>query len=126
MPQDLELAQYTTYVELVQRFVDIGWPAIKSALLLEEPADILHADDVAPETFQCDLYKHPTEELNMQNQSQSMSLLESQAGPPNPKAGSHKRGFSFAWSAGQGCKNFCDVVGIGPSLQDDSRSVGCA
>ncbi|CAJ1420340.1 unnamed protein product [Effrenium voratum] len=61
VPEDIELPQYTTYLELVTAFVEIGWPVLKRNLLLEEPTPTLHADDVAPAQYQCDELQHPEE-----------------------------------------------------------------
>ena len=36
VPEDMELPQYTTYLELVTAFVEVGWPVLKRNLLLED------------------------------------------------------------------------------------------
>ncbi|CAJ1379032.1 unnamed protein product [Effrenium voratum] len=61
VPEDMELPQYTTYLELVTAFVEVGWPVLKRNLLLEEPTPMLHEDDVAPAQYQCDELQHPEE-----------------------------------------------------------------
>ena len=59
VPEDIELAQYTTYMEVITAFVEIGWPVLKKGLLFEELTPTLHHDDVAPAQYQCDELQHP-------------------------------------------------------------------
>eukprot|EP00438_Fugacium_kawagutii_P001966 Skav210034 [mRNA] locus=scaffold706:83357:84474:+ [translate_table: standard] len=58
VPEQLELAAYTTFMEMTQRFIDIGWEALKNGLLMEEPTPVLNMDATAPEKYQCDQLKH--------------------------------------------------------------------
>ena len=62
VPEDIETAQYTTYSELVLRFVEIGWPVLQNKLFLEEygpSGPQLHGDDVSSAKYQCDDLEHP-------------------------------------------------------------------
>lgn len=58
VPEEIELAAFTTYMEMTQRFIDVGWTVLKSGLLMEEPSPILNMDAVPPKKYQCDLLKH--------------------------------------------------------------------
>ena len=51
VPEDIELATFTTYMEMTQRFLDIGWEALKNGLLFEEQSPILNMDATAPEQY---------------------------------------------------------------------------
>lgn len=58
VPEQIELAAFTTYMEMTQRFIDVGWTVLKTGLLMEEPSPILNMDAVPPKKYQCDLLKH--------------------------------------------------------------------
>lgn len=58
VPEEIELAAFTTYMEMTQRFIDVDWTVLKSGLLMEEPSPILNMDAVPPKKYQCDLLKH--------------------------------------------------------------------
>lgn len=58
VPEEIELAAFTTYMEMTQRFIDVGWTVLKTGLLMEEPTPILNMDAVPPEKYQCDMLKH--------------------------------------------------------------------
>ena len=58
VPEQVELAAFTTYMEMTQRFIDIGWQSLKKGLLLEEANHVLNMDAIAPKKYQCDLLKH--------------------------------------------------------------------
>ena len=58
VPQHLELAMYTSYLEMVGQFADHAWPQIQERLRLEAPPGSLSPDDVASSSFQCDAFQH--------------------------------------------------------------------
>ena len=58
VPQDIELAHFMSYMEMTQRFIDIGWQALKKALLFEQQSTVLEMDKTAPEKYQCDSLQH--------------------------------------------------------------------
>eukprot|EP00913_Durusdinium_trenchii_P017939 g16857.t1 len=81
VPEDIELATFTTYMEMTQRFLDIGWEALKNGLLFEEQSPILNMDATAPEQYQCDLLKHKevTASLLQVHESDGATLAMSSA-----------------------------------------------
>lgn len=81
VPEDIELATFTTYMEMTQRFLDVNWPAIKKGLLFEEPTPVLNMDATAPKEYQCDTLKHKevTPSLLQVHESDGATLAMSSA-----------------------------------------------
>lgn len=81
VPEDIELATFTTYMEMTQRFLDISWPAIKKGLMFEEQTDVLKMDATAPKEYQCDTLKHKevTPSLLQVHESDGATLAMSSA-----------------------------------------------
>ena len=81
VPEDIELATFTTYMEMTQRFLDINWPAIKKGLMFEEPTPVLNKDATAPKDYQCDTLKHKevTPSLLQVHESDGATLAMSSA-----------------------------------------------
>jgi len=59
VPQYFEMAMYASYLEMLDRFTEIGWGVLERAFLLESPSPEHHIDPQVPDKYKCDAFDEP-------------------------------------------------------------------
>eukprot|EP00439_Symbiodinium_sp_Y106_P045219 s3397_g5.t1 len=59
VPQYIEMAMYASYLEMLDRFVEIGYGLLERAILLESPNPEHHPDAQVPDKYHCDAFGEP-------------------------------------------------------------------
>ncbi|OLP90140.1 hypothetical protein AK812_SmicGene28307 [Symbiodinium microadriaticum] len=59
VPQYFEMAMYASYLEMLDRFTEIGWGVLERAFLLESPSPEHHIDPQVPDKYKCDSFDEP-------------------------------------------------------------------
>lgn len=59
VPTYVEMPMYASMIELLDRFVEEGWPLVERGLLKEEHYHLATLDEEVPTKYKCDAFSHP-------------------------------------------------------------------